>query len=148
MSAIHLTNLDQSEAETLRDQLRLQTANLRCAASIKGHKIEEPKLSGDVFADIEGLSAHKAELERLVSGAVPLPASSATLQQSKGWKQDLARLASGQASVMQLNLEMEIRRLESMRANPKLKAGCTTALAIDSKLQKARAELSRLNAAE
>jgi hypothetical protein len=67
-------NLDQYEAQTLRDQLLLRSRALTAALETAvGKKVEEPKLSmsraDNLFADIDLLESHCELLQREISAA-------------------------------------------------------------------------------
>ena len=72
MQAISTKGLDQSEATTLVEQLKLHAANLGGILSKKnGFKTQLPALSGDCIEDLNLLTAHVSDLERRIGASAP-----------------------------------------------------------------------------
>jgi len=115
MNTHDLKNIDQAEANTLRQRLQLHAANLRGMAHAAGHQVSQPNLSGDPLADIRVLEAHCTELELRLDGTAPVfaapapavhtPAASVTGKKLTLTQQILA--AKGCATLEDLNAQHE-----------------------------------------
>ena len=72
MNPVNLENLDQDQIESIREKLRLYTANARAMLSNStGETVAAPALTGDLFDDVRALTAHATDLENRLGIKAP-----------------------------------------------------------------------------